>query len=307
MEYQQRQMKQDMAIEITNISQKTYILRDDEIIKILQLKRDNFCYKYIPAVFYNSRTANTNSLSIPQVKAFNNGAPFSLYEIGTPISILRNYMSNKIDKDDLLSVKRAFKGLKNFASRCYERVIADLCCQVILERVTHLTTDKELVFFIEKSASDKMLGRLATLNLNLNNLTICFLVYNPSDLMTSVMSNQTGKLHFDIHRLMNSDISDYIGPYPGDSEESLVQTYFYKPSDYRPMRVDIFAQGLLRDKIEAKKEIVKKILNPDSKDSIHHPGVPDPKLLIPYGLWELEDYINKHDPDFDRKLIEVGE
>lgn len=312
MEYRQRlsEMERNKEIEIVNIRQKTYILRDEEIIKLLQTKRDNFCYRYIPVVFYNSKISQVDKLSTPQIKTFNTHIPFSLYELGTPISILKSYMGNKIEKEDLLSVKRAFKGLKNFASQCYERVIADLCCQVILESIDNTPENRQLLFFVEKSASDKMLGRLATLNLNLDDLTICFLVYTASDLMTSVMSTQTGKLHFDIHRLMNMDTTDYLGPYPGDAEESLIQTYFYKPTDYRPMRVDIFAQGLLRDKIEAKKELIRSILNPDSekKDSIHHPKTPEPKLLIPYGFWELEEFIEKQcDKDFDRKLIELGE
>lgn len=301
-------MKQNKEIEIINIRQKTYILRDKEIIKLLQMKRDNFCYRYIPVVLYNSKTSQIDKLATPQIKTFNADIPFTLYELGTPISILKTYMGDKIDKEDLLSVKRAFKGLKNFASQCYERVIADLCCQIILEKISNMPENRELLFFIEKSASDKMLGRLATLNLNLDKLTLCFLIYNASDLMTSVMSTQTGKLHFDIHRLMNTDITDYLGPYPGDAEESLIQTYFYKPMDYRPMRVDIFAQGLLRDKIEAKKELIKSVLNPDSKDSIHHPKIPEPKLLIPYGFWELEEFVRTQcDEDFDRKIIELGE
>ena len=174
-------------------------------------------------------------------------------------------ISGKIDKTKLLSAREAFKQLNNFASQCCERISADLCCQVILQEIKQKGND-DLIIFIEKSASDKMLGRLASLQLSLKKITICFLNYMPSDLMTIAMSNQTSKLRFDIHRLMSSDIQDFIGPYPGDVEDSLIQSYFYRPlprgeggERFAPMRFDIFSQGLRLDETESKKETIKEI------------------------------------------------
>jgi hypothetical protein len=207
-------------------------------------------------------------------------------------------MSGKIDKTRLLSAREAFKQLKNFASQCCERISADLCCQVILQEIRQ-RRDDDLIIFIEKSASDKMLGRLASLQLSLENITICFLTYKPSDLMTIAMSNQTSKLRFDINRLMSSDVDDFLGPYPGDSEDSLMQSYFYRPpllgdsgESFAPMRLDIFSQGLRLDETESKKEMIKKIFsNPQNsyKDPNDDSSLP---RLIPSGFELLDGKLN---------------
>jgi hypothetical protein len=273
-----------------------------------------FQYKFIPVVAHNSKISEEDEITSPKYESFNDDMPFSLYNLGVPVAILKIYTSGKIKKEDLNSAKKAFKELKNFASQCSERTIADLCCKVIIEEITKMNNNQHLVVFIEKSASDKMLGRLATLYLNLDKITISFLTSDPSDLMTTVMSSQTGKLSFDIHRLMMTGINDFIGPYPGDFEESLIQTFFYKPfplsegGDYRPMRIDIFAQGLLRDKIEGKKEIIKQILSPESKDVETEDGEKNdgPRNLVPRGFRELKNYLDTRvKAEIERKLIEV--
>lgn len=297
---------------IINIRHRTYTLTDKELLKLAGSNK--FKYKFVSAISYNKKTIDKNDLTEPFLETFNDNMPFSLYELGTPIAILKSYMKGRINKEDLISAKKAFKELKYFASQCYERIIADLCCKVIMKEL-NTRNDEHLVFFIEKSASDKMLGRLASVYLNLDKITICFLIYDPSDLMTTIMSNQTGKLSFDIHRLMTTDSYDFSDPYPGDSEDSLIQTYFYKPpalregGEFRPMRIDIFAQGLIRDKIEHKKELIKDILSPGSlnSESDHKSNEISPRMLMPFGFQELEEKLEKNKDDIIQRLLEIEE
>jgi len=259
-----------MTEKIVNIKTKNF-LPDDKYFLDISINGDEFRYHYNSVVVYNRKLLTSNDIFNPPVleKFFNDKEPFSLYKAGIPITILKKYMGDKIDKTKLLSAREAFKQLKNFALQCCERISADLCCQVILEEISD-NKNNGLVIFLEKSASDKMLGRLASLQLSLNNITICFLTYKPSDLMTIAMSKQTSKLRFDINRLMSSihSIGDFIGPYPGDSEDSLIQSYFYRPSprgaegeSFAPMRLDIFSQGLRLDQIESKKEKIEGIFS----------------------------------------------
>lgn len=296
---------------IINIRHRTFTLNDEEILKLAA--SDKFRFKFTPIVIYNKKDTKSPELSHPVVVSFNDKAPFSLFEIGIPLSILRTYIGkNRIAREDLISAKKAFRELKNFASQCYERVIADLCCKIIMKEI-HSDPNSHLIFFIEKSASDKLLGRLASLYLSLNRVTICFLVFDPSDLMTTVMSHQTGKLHFDIHRLGNSNVADFLGPYPGDSEDSLIQTYFYKPlalnsgGEYRPMRLDIFSQGLLRHEIDEKKELIKEIIKPDSQNIEHSRDKMEPRLLMPIGFDELKGGLDREEPEIRRRLLEIGD
>ena len=282
-----------MTEKIVNIKHGNSLPDDKDLLQIS--KNSKFRYQYCSFVVYNKKILHSDHIfDPPALESFNNLKPFSLYKAGIPITILKQYMSGKIDKTKLLSVREAFKELKNFASQCCERISADLRCQVIVQEIME-RKDNDLIIFIEKSASDKMLGRLATLQLSLKNITICFLTYQPSDLMTIAMSNQTSKLRFDIHRLMSSNVYDFIGPYPGDSEDSLIQSYFHRPSPrgeggeaFAPMRLDIFSQGLRLDEVESKKEKIETIFL-DTKDSYKDPN-DDSALprLIPVGF-ELLD------------------
>jgi hypothetical protein len=303
-----------MMTSVVNIRHKTYAIEDHDLLILAKNSENRFRYKFVPIVAYNKKTTGETVLTRPQLETFHDKTPFTLYELGTPIAILRGFMGNQIKKEDLVSARKAFRALKNFAAQCYERTIADLCCQVILREVRSMKSNEELVFFVEKSASDKMLGRLASLNLRLDKITVCFLVFNPSDLMTTVMSSQTGKLHFDVHRLMTTDFSEFSEPYPGDFEDSLIQSYFYRPlpineegGEYAPMRLDIFAQGLLRDKIEKKKDIIKSILHPKSADIETNRDRLEPRTLLPLGFGELQAFLEKQKSEVGQKIMNSEE
>lgn len=296
---------------IVNIIHRNYIPGDEELL--ILLRSDKFRYKFTTVVAYNIKASGKNGLTIPQKVSFDNEKPFTIYRAGASIAALRAYSGNKIDKKKLLSASGAFRELGNLASQCSERITADLCCQIIVGKIVENHNNKNLVFFIERSASDKMLGRLATLQLNLDNVTICFLTFNPSGLMTVVMSKQTSKLHFDINRLMSSDDPNFFGPYPGDSEDSLIQTYFHRPyrkeeggGEYYPMRFDIFAQGLSRDEFEKKKEKIEKIFS-SSEDTKEEQIETEPRKLMPMGWIELKGFLDKQNADIREKLREREE
>jgi hypothetical protein len=306
----------DEDIKIINIRYKNYILDNEDLIELS--KFDGFGYRFTTVVAYNKKTKGRNDLIEPPLpESYNNESPFSLYRYGTPIAVLKSYIGNNINKNNLSSANKAFKELKNFTSQCCERITADLCCQVIMKEIDKTDEPKktqELVFFIEKSASDKMLGRLASLQLNLDNIIICFLTFDPSDLMTIAMSNQTSKLHFDINRLMRpSSDSDFFGPYPGDSEDSLVQTYFHRPfhaegggGEFSPMRFDIFSQGLRIGEIEKKKEKIEQIFS-SSEDTEKERTKIEPRKLMPMGWEVLKEHLNRQDDDIKEKLREHKE
>ena len=292
---------------------KNYTLEDEHLIELS--KFPDFKYRFTTIIAYNKKTKGVMDLTEPPLKeSYNNETPFSLYRSGTPIAVLKKYIGNgSIDKNKLSSATKAFKELKNFTSQCCERITADLCCQIIMKEITGKEAEQTLVFFIEKSASDKMLGRLASLQLNLDKIIICFLTFDPSNLMTIAMSNQTSKLHFDINRLMSYNNPDFFGPYPGDSEDSLIQTYFHRPflaeeggGEYSPMRFDIFSQGLRRDEFEKKKEKIEEIFS-SSEDTETEQTKTEPRKLMPKGWGMLKEYLGRQDDDIREKLREHKE
>lgn len=295
-------------MQVVNVRYKIVTPNDEHLLSMARKDTSNFMYKYIPILAYNKKSSDLKDLSASKLFAYNNLKPFALYEFGLPISLLKSFSGNRISNEDLISVKSAFLQLKNIASQCYERVVADLCCDLILEEIKKNTDESELFFFIEKSMSDKMLGRLGSLFLDLSNITITFITMRPSDLMTAVMSYQTGKITFDLQRLLSDENTEFYGPYPGNSEESLIQTYFYKPGatdgkgSYRPMRLDIFAQGLLIDEIDKKRKKLQNLLVPYTVNTEHDKSSSEPRILLPYGYADLEDFLKKITKDLHRRI-----
>jgi hypothetical protein len=300
-----------MTQQLVNIKYRNILPGNEELLIISNTNK--FRYQYHTVVAYNKLSLSPviDDVAHTSDKSFNNLEPFSLYKSGIPITVLKQYMGGKIDKIKLLTAREAFNELRNFAGQCCERISADLCCQIILQEIIDRKVD-DLIIFIEKSASDKMLGRLASLQLSLKNVTICFLTYKPSDLMTIAMSNKTSKLRFDINRLMSSNFNDYIGPYPGDSEDSLIQSYFNRPSprgmggaSFAPMRLDIFSQALRLDQVESKKETIRTIfLNHQEsyKDPNDKSSVP---RLIPVGYDLLDNHLEKIQGKIKDKVYEL--
>lgn len=260
-------------------------------------------FEYIPAIAYLVQYEGPEKLEKPTLLNF--PRPFSLYEFGLPIEVLCRYIGEEIKrKEDLKVARMAYLKLKNFASRCADRVMADLICSVLL-KTWERETD-EFIYFIEGPPSNKILARLSYLFPTLENLTICFVTWRREDLITSVMSFQAGKLEFDIHRLLSTEIMGFQGPYPGTSEESLVQTYFYKHPELKPgakvspIRLDIFSQGLLESDFEDKKEIIKEKFE-DNAWTMPFPIEDTIETILPKGLRiVIESWKQEYNQELER-------
>lgn len=274
-------------IRIVSISQKTFLPESDNIVS-------NHSIEFYPAISCNEKHLNESNTYNDKIHYFK--LPFTLYESGISISTLCNYLGGTIKKDDFM-VKKVFTKLISFAKQCADRVIADLCCQVIIKTSNSRQDDEQFIYFIEKSASDKMLGRLGTLFLDLRMVTICFLSYEPEDMFTNIISSQTGKLNFDLHRLMTRESDEPLGPYPGSSNDSLKQTFFYKPTikdaKILPIRLDIFAQGLTEKDINEKCSLViDNIFRADTRERIPHSiftRETSPAVMLPLGFVKAKD------------------
>ncbi|MHB8579897.1 MAG: hypothetical protein ACYDA4_08550 [Ignavibacteriaceae bacterium] len=279
---------------IINISYKTFFPEPNELIEQLLGNSINYKYEYIPVVIYNEKIQGKSELKINS-KIFEEESirSYSLYEAGTSFAQLRNYFKDDFNKNDLTLAKKAFLKLRNLAIPCAERIIADYCSQIILNSLKDNSQDSdEVIFFIEKLSTDKMLGRLGYLYLNLEKVTVCFLSIDPDDLMTTLMSKSTGKLHFDLFTLISNNLPNQkFGPYPGCSEDALEQTYFYSTSfdpNLRPsaLRFDIFSQGLSENTIEEKSERIIDILN---KEIIPHEITDSYFVNLPLGFKIAKD------------------
>ncbi|MCL0077087.1 hypothetical protein M1O12_03590 [Dehalococcoidia bacterium] len=284
---------------VISISQKTSWSDISDIV-------ENRRFDYVPAIAYSVRderpeTGGCEFLFCPK--------PFSLWGVDLSIEILCKYAKDEIGrKEDLKVARKAYLKLRNFANRCAERVLADLNCALLLKTWNNSTD--QFIYFMEGPPSDKFLARLSCLYPSLEKLTICFISFKPEDLITSVMSFQTGRLQFDIHRLISEEakITGFQGPYPGTSEDSLVQTYFYRHPEVRPgikvspIRVDIFCQGLVESDIEKKKEIICEKIN-DKTWTAPYP-IKDPlHVILPKGLIEVIKSWEEH--GYDKRLEEI--
>lgn len=268
-----------------------------EISDILKNQR----FEYIPAISYFIQNKTLKKEGKPKLFYFKK--PFSLWEFGLSIEILCKYAKDEIGKkEDLKIARQAYLKLRNFANRCADRVLSDLYCNLILNT---WNSEDYFIYFIEGPPLDKFLARLSYLYPSLKNLTICFISFKPEDLITSIMGFQTGKLQFDINRLISEEITGFQGSYPGTSADSLIQTYFYRHSDLRngikvfPIRIDIFCQGLLESDIEDKKEIIRREI--EDKPWISPYTIKEPiEVLLPKGLimvidsWKMFNKILKN-------------
>ena len=241
-------------------------------------------FEYIPAISYVIQKEASKKLE-SNFDYFKK--PFNLWELGLPIEVVLEYAKNELEKrEELKLARKAYLKLKAYANRCAERVLADFNCALLLKT---LNPDDQFIFFIEGPPSNKIVARFGYLYPSLKNLTICFLSFKPEDLLTSVMSFQAGRLEYDIHRLLLEDRTDFLGPYPGTSADSLVQTYFYRPPELSPgikvspLRIDIFTQGLMESEFYDKKDIIQKKLEDGSWTTpytVKHPI----ETILPTGL-----------------------
>lgn len=283
----------------------SYFTKWSEVSDVIEKGR----IEYMPAIAYTMQRDGSESLSPPELVCVEK--PFSLLEMGLSIEMLCRYAKDELAKKDELKVARkAYLKLRAFANRCAERIQADLTCALLLKT---WDPNKKCIYFLEGPPNDKMLGRLGYLYPSLNNLTICFISFKPEDLITSIMSFQTGRLQFDIHRLMSEEVTGFQGPYPGNSDRSLTQTYFYRHPDVKPgihvspLRIDVFTQGLLESEFDEKQESVREILEDDAWVSPYLVDEPV-ETILPKGLISVLDaWKIQYDAHLDRMMKQATE
>lgn len=212
-------------------------------------------FKFVPAVNYKIDGSS-------EVKLVNYPDSLQLFTKGVSMELLAKYSDQDIKKEEFKVAQRAYRKLRDFAYRCADRVIADLICGIILQ---YSGEGENVIYIIQKPPSDKIMGRLGYLYLPIKELTILFISWRPEDLITNVMQHKTGKLEFDLHRLMSEEKEGLVGPYPGNPTETLKQTYFYSPPKQGkrglfPIRIDIFSQGLLESDFRGKEKVLEKLL-----------------------------------------------
>ena len=259
---------------IVSVSYRIFFPDIEDLIQKLTLGSEDYGFRFIPSIVYTEKVEGANQVSTPKLFLSELLTDFSLYEVGTPIAQLKQYFKDDFVPSDLMFAKKAFQKLRSLVIPFAERVVADLCSQLILNSLKTNDDDAdEFIFFIERLSSDKMLGRLGYLYLNLDRTTICFLSIDPDELYTTVISKTTGKLNFDLIRVLSSR-SFQFGPYPGNPEDALEQAYFYSPlpetgAKRTALRFDLYSQGLTEDQISKKSETVFRILRTPTETLPH--------------------------------------
>ncbi len=253
-------------------------------------------FAFAPAVnFKSDDSAN------PQLLKY--VSPFQLFSKGLSMELLIRYSMPDMKKEEFKVAERAYHQLRSFAARCADRVIADLVCGIVLQ---HSGQSEEVVYVVQRPPSDKIVGRLGYLYLPVERLTILFVAWEPMDLITNVMRYQTGRLEFDLHRLMSEEKEVLFGPYPGSPAETLKQTYFYRPPRHGkkrpfPLRIEVFSQGLLESDLEGKGEIVRDLLQ--EKNLTPPFQVSDGAFVrLPRGLKDCLDAWTVHEKELDLLL-----
>ncbi|MDR2716530.1 MAG: hypothetical protein LBB89_00485 [Treponema sp.] len=186
-----------------------------------------------------------------------------------------------------------------------ERVISDIICGIILRELRNeKDKSKHLVFFItHRFDTEKIVGRLAYLNLPLNRITILFISRDITDFYTrNIVSPFDYK--FDLSYLMGKKEDNIYGPYPEYGTIGLLRT-FYKTysTEHFPLRIDLFCQGLGNIEIDTIKDKI-------NNDFLKSGNVGQVKILnlkgknftyIPKVLCDCEEKIDQIQKDMNKE------
>jgi len=130
-----------------------------------------------------------------------------------------------------------------------ERIISDLICGIILSELRTRQSDEKLIFFIASQfATDKVVGRLAYLNLPIDQVTILFISRSLVDLHTrNLVYPYDYRSDLD-YLLENNKERKTYGPFPDDGSIGLLRTFYmtFGNEDFYPAKIDLFTQGLDR-------------------------------------------------------------
>lgn len=179
--------------------------------------------------------------------------PFEMFRMGMHLRDAEHLVRPYGDSTAFLQISgSSFKKMNRYLVRNMERVLADMVSCVIVEIIgggKH-TGAFDNVFFINNTmVSDKLLGRLGSLCLNLECNLISILSYQPASLMTNITNGTAQTLRFDIDFFKREPKRFTSEPYPANIMDSLTQTIFFKaaPESHAPLlplRFDIFSQGI---------------------------------------------------------------
>lgn len=202
-------------------------------------------YYAIPYIIYKFRDEDPVLEYIPK--------PFEMFRRGMLLRDIESIIKHYGNSSAFLQISgSSFRIMTNYLARNMERVLADMVSCVIIKLIkkASLKNDTKNIFFINNTlASDKLLGRLGYLCLNLHNNLISIVSYKPESLMTNITSGSNDTLQFDIDFFKKDPDQLKSDPYPDNIMDSLTQTLFFKvapesPAPLLPLRVDIFSQGL---------------------------------------------------------------
>ena len=164
-----------------------------------------------------------------------------------PKEILMQKRPQKME--DIFYEKNIFyKKLQKTYRANQERIISDIICGIILQELrSEKNKDMDLTFFItSKFDTQKIVGRLAYLNLPLDRVTILFVSRNLVDLYSrNIVSPFDNKV--DLTFLCEkADPDSMYGPYPEDDTISLLRSFYrtFKKNEFYPVKIDLFSQGL---------------------------------------------------------------
>lgn len=218
--------------------------------------------------------------TIPMILYEINSEPVKSFYIKRPIEIFREKMSvanikniavdSKQDISFLTIPGKAYDKMQQYVNRNVNKVIADMIAYVVVKVINQeimKNPDKHNVFFIDGVDTNKIIGRLGYLYLDSNCNTIVFLTHKTGSLMTNILNMDKDELEFDINyfkdKIHENDLKSNIIPY--DFMESMTQTVFYNIPDKEahlvPLRCDIFSQGISKNIIYQKSELISEILH----------------------------------------------
>ena len=218
-----------------------------------------------------------------------------------PEPILMQKRSPKIDV--IYREKNDFFGKISKTYRAnQERIISDIICGIILRELRGEKDEEvKLIFFITyKFDTNKIVGRLAYLNLPMDRVTILFISRNIKDFYTrNIVSPFDDKV--DLNYLNEKEAANNIfGPYPEDGSIGLLRT-FYKTynNEIFPVRIDLFCQNLENEEIiKIKKDINNEYLSIKNTEVEQMLGLKErDKTRMPKILCDCERYTEELDTE----------
>lgn len=186
--------------------------------------------------------------------------PFHILTHQSPIPLVKEYLEAGEHK----SARTVYNYLKIFTKKRAEKIIGDICAQVIMTELQKSQPD-ETIFLLDGPPYTTLLNKIASMFPS-QDVTIAFLTFHPAHLLTSILSPGLPEFSFDLYELIHRSGFSKEGPFPDFSRITLSRNYFIKfgaikGKSFVPVRIDIFCQGQTPVTIERKLAKVLALLN----------------------------------------------